>query len=259
MVSESRVTSEAALIFVLPGVDVLPGGRALDGPADLVLGIVWGDFARTVLGWDPVVEVRSVPSYMSSSLMLERDATLGPACDVMRVPLSTLCRPASMSFMVPEFFRRMLFALAVFLRSADVVAVSGGLGGARGGVGATRLGGCGTAAGSSSLAGSCDASTSVGSGVSVDLRFSISEREYMFSLANVLESVGYGKLVLEAFAEPSEPLRSISGTTAILCDLDDCDDDDVLRSRDGRSRGRSASVSSSLEADERVLRDLELL
>ncbi len=39
----------------------------------------------------------------------------------------------------------MLFALAVFLRFAAVVAVSGGLGGARGGVGAARLGGSGTA------------------------------------------------------------------------------------------------------------------
>jgi len=82
----------------------------------------------------------------------------------------------------------------------------------------------------------------------------------MFSFACVLDSVGYDRLLLEAFAEPSEPLRSISGTTAILCDLDDCDDDDVrMRSPDGRSRGRSSSASSSLEAEERVLRDLELL
>lgn len=192
--------------------------------------------------------------------MLERDATLGPAWEVMRVPLSTLCRPASISFIVTEFFRRMLFALAVFRKSADVVTVSGGLGGARGGVGATRLGGCGTACGSLSLSWSCDASTSVASGVSVDFLLSISAREYMFSFAYVLDSVGYGKLVLEALAEPTEPLRSISGTMAILCDLDDCDNDDVrMRSLDGRSRGRSPSVSSSLEADERVLRVLLLL
>lgn len=62
MVSESSVTSEAALAFVLTGVDVFPGGRALDGLAVLVLGASWGDFARTVLGWDPVVEVKSVSS-----------------------------------------------------------------------------------------------------------------------------------------------------------------------------------------------------
>lgn len=177
MVSESRVTSDAALIFVLTGVDVLADDRAVDGLADWVLGINLGDFARTVLGCDPVVEVRSVPSYVSPSLMLERDATLGPAWDVMRVPLSTLCRPASISFIVTEFLRRMLFALAVFRKSADVVAVSGGLGGARGGVGATRLGGCGTTRGSSSFPWSCGASTSVDSGVSADFLLSISARE----------------------------------------------------------------------------------
>jgi hypothetical protein len=54
----------------------------------------------------------------------------------------------------------MLFALAVFLRSAAVVAVSGGLGGARGGVGATRLGGCGATRGSSSF--SCSALVACG-------------------------------------------------------------------------------------------------
>jgi hypothetical protein len=45
----------------------------------------------------------------------------------------------------------MLLALAVLRRSAAVVAVSGGLGGARGGVGATRLGGCGVTCGSFSF------------------------------------------------------------------------------------------------------------
>jgi hypothetical protein len=82
----------------------------------------------------------------------------------------------------------------------------------------------------------------------------------MLSFACVLERVGYDKLVLEAFAEPMELLRPISGTTAIFCDLADRDDDDVrMRSPEGRSRGRSPSVSSLLEAEERVLRDLELL
>lgn len=79
----------------------------------------------------------------------------------------------------------------------------------------------------------------------------------MLSFAWVLESVGYDRLVLEAFAEPRELLRPISGTTAIFCDRDD--DDVRTRSPDGRSRGLSPSVSSLLEADERVLRDLELL
>jgi len=85
----------------------------------------------------------------------------------------------------------------------------------------------------------------------------------MFSFACVLESVGYDKLDREAFAEPNEPRRSISGTTAILCDLDrcECEVDEVRRcSPDGRWRGSSLSlVSSSLEADERVLRERELL
>lgn len=85
--------------------------------------------------------------------MLERDAARGPARDVMRVPLSTLCLWGSISLCSSSaFFRRMLFALAVFLRSAPVVAVSGGDGGARGGVGATRLGACGAMAGSMSVA-----------------------------------------------------------------------------------------------------------
>lgn len=189
--------------------------------------------------------------------MLERDATRGPAWDVMRVPLSTLRLAASISLVtVSEFFRRMLFALAVFLKSADVVAVSGGLGGARGGGGATRLGG-GTTCGSLSLSWPL---ASVASGASVDFLRSNSSREYMFSFAYVLDKVGYGKLVLEPFTEPMEPLRSISGTTAILCDLEDCDNDEVRkRSLEGRSLGRSPSVSSSLEAEERGLRVLVLL
>lgn len=108
--------------------------------------------------------------------MLERDATRGPAwdvCDVRCVLLSTLRLPASMSLCTAsELFRRMLFTLAAFLRSAAVVAVSGGLGGGRGGVGATRFGGGGITRGSLSLP-VCGASTSVASGVSAaDLRFS---------------------------------------------------------------------------------------
>lgn len=79
----------------------------------------------------------------------------------------------------------------------------------------------------------------------------------MFSFAYVLDRVGYGRLILEVFVDPSEPRRSISGTTAILYDL--IDDDEVrTRSDEGRSRGRSPS-SSSLEAEERGLRVLELL
>lgn len=261
--SESIVNSEGALVFILTGVDDLPGVRVRAGLAVLVLaGLAVlclagsrGDFARTVLGCEPVVEVKSVPS-KSPSLMLERDAARGPAWDVMRVPLSTLCRWGSMSLRISSaFFRRMLFALAVFLRSAAVVAVSGGLGGARGGVGATRVGGCGTTRGSSGFS----SSTSVAWGVAGFFE-AASSREYMLSFACVLERVGYDRLDLDALAEPREPRRAISGTTAIFCDLDDCDDDDVrTRSPEGRSRGRSASASSLLEADERVLRDLELL
>jgi hypothetical protein len=74
----------------------------------------------------------------------------------------------------------------------------------------------------------------------------------------------------EEFAEPMEPRRCISGTTAIFCTLVDCDDDEVRsRSPEGRSRGRSPSAgvvveevvvsSSLLEAEERGLRALELL
>jgi hypothetical protein len=256
--SESRVYSDGARVFFfLTGVDDLAEERALDGLEVLVLVGSLGDFARTVLGCEPVVEVRSVPS-KSPSLMLEREAARGPAWEVMRVPLSTLCLWGAMSRCSSSaFFRRMLFALAVFLRSAAaVVAVSGGLGGARGGVGATRLGGCGTTRGLLSFS----SLTSVGCGVMVAFRRTGSSREYMLSFACVLDSVGYDRLMRDELAEPTEPRRCISGTTAIFCDLVDCDDDDVrMRSPDGRSRGRSPSGSSSREVEERVLRALELL
>jgi hypothetical protein len=82
----------------------------------------------------------------------------------------------------------------------------------------------------------------------------------MLSFACVLESVGYDRLDREAFAELMELRRPSSGTRFILCDLDDCDDDDVrTRSADGRSGGRSRSASSLLEAEERVLRARVLL
>lgn len=164
MASESTVTSEDALSLVFRGVEDLACDRDLVGLAVLVLEVSLGDLARTVLGWEPVVEVSSVLSYMSPSLMLDRDAARGPACEVMRVPLSTLCRPAARSLWTSStFLRRMLLALAVLRRSAAaVVAVSGGLGGGRGGVGATRLGGCG-ATGASSAPFSW--SSSVASGV----------------------------------------------------------------------------------------------
>jgi hypothetical protein len=67
----------------------------------------------------------------------------------------------------------MLLALAVFLRSAAVVVVSGGLGGARGGVGATRLGGRGGARVSASFS----SSASVGCGVMVEFLCAGSSRE----------------------------------------------------------------------------------
>jgi hypothetical protein len=248
------VYSDGALVFFfLTGVDDLVDGRAIAGLAVLVLVGALGDLARTVLGWEPVVDVISVLS-QSASLILERDAARGPARGVMRVPLSTLCLWGSSSSAV---LRRMLLALAVFLKSAAVVVVSGGLGGARGGVGATRLGGRG---GGARLAPSLSSLASAGCGVMAVFRFAGSSREYMLSFACVLESVGYDRLDLEAFADPMELLLASSGTRFILCDLDDCDDDDVrMRSADGRSRGRSFSASSLLEADERVFRALELL
>lgn len=72
----------------------------------------------------------------------------------------------------------MLFALAVFLRSAAVVAVNGGLGGARagGGLGASRAGAWGPS--KVSFSGSCSLPRSVGSGVKGDfLRSTGSGRE----------------------------------------------------------------------------------
>lgn len=70
----------------------------------------------------------------------------------------------------------------------------------------------------------------------------------------------------DVLSEPNEPRRPISGTTAILCDLDVCDDDKVevdvelrTRSVDGRLGSGGFSASSSLEADERVLRERVLL
>jgi hypothetical protein len=48
----------------------------------------------------------------------------------------------------------------------------------------------------------------------------------MLSFACVLESVGYDRLDREAFAELMELRRPSSGTRFILCDLDDCDNDD---------------------------------
>jgi hypothetical protein len=69
----------------------------------------------------------------------------------------------------------------------------------------------------------------------------------------------------DVFSEPNEPRRPISGTTAILCDdFEACDvvnvDVDVeLRTRSVDWRLDGGFSSSSLDADERVLRDLLLL
>lgn len=89
----------------------------------------------------------------------------------------------------------------------------------------------------------------------------------MLSFAYVLECDGYGKLILEVLSEPNEPRRPISGTTAILCDLEACEEARVevevevrTRSEEGRlGRGGFSVSSSSLEADERVLRERLLL
>jgi len=174
--SESTVNSDGALtFFFFVGVDDRILDRDVEGLAVFVRTGSLGDLARMVLGCEPVVEVRSVPSYISPCLMLDRDAALGPACEVMRVPLSTLWRPAAMSLCTSStFLRRMLFALAVFRRSVPAVAVRGGLGGARGGVGATRLGACGVTSGCWAALSS---STSVGSGVVADFLRAASSRE----------------------------------------------------------------------------------
>lgn len=165
-VSESRVISDEplGLIFVLyvleleflevrppEGLEVFV--RMGTAPGDLARG----DFARTVLGWEPVVEVRSVIE--SCSLMLERDAVWRPVGVETRVELSTLRRPASISRCRASEVLRELLVLAVFRRSA-VVVVRGGLGGARGGGGGARVGG-----GISFLFSSCEPSMSVRSGV----------------------------------------------------------------------------------------------
>ena len=83
-----------------------------------------------VLGCElPVVEVMSVAAPSASvPRRLERDAVVRGS-GVRRVPLSTLRLPSSMA-LISASLRLMLFVLAVFLRSAPVVAVSGGLGGA---------------------------------------------------------------------------------------------------------------------------------
>jgi len=60
---ESIVYSDGARVFFLTGVEDLLGVRVLAGLAVLVLaGKGGGDFARTVLGCDPVVDVISVLS-----------------------------------------------------------------------------------------------------------------------------------------------------------------------------------------------------
>lgn len=94
----------------------------------------------------------------------------------------------------------------------------------------------------------------------------------MLSLAYVLECDGYGRLILEVLSEPNEPRRLISGTTAILCDLDVCEEASVdvdvevrTRSVEWRLDSGGSSVlvlvlvSSSLEAEERVLWERLLL
>ena len=66
----------------------------------------------------------------------------------------------------------------------------------------------------------------------------------------------------DVFSEPNEPRRPISGTTAILCDdFEACDDVNVdvdveLRTRSVDWRLDGGFSSSSLDADERVVRDL---
>ena len=200
----------------------------------------------------------------SCSLMLERDAVCRcPAGVVTRVPLSTLRLPASISRYNVSEFLCVLLVLAVFLKSAvAVVAVRGGLGGTRGGGGGARVGVGGTVGDPSFFFfSSCEPSTSVRSGVMAAFLLSTSSLAYMLSLLYVLSTEGYGKLILELFVEPRELRRVISGTMAILCDLEVMEEEEVrlMRSFEDRSRRRSCSDSSSLDADERVLRDLVLL
>jgi hypothetical protein len=128
-----------------------------------------------VLGWDPVVEVKSVIE--SCSLTLDREAVCRcPAGVVTRVPLSTLRLPASISRCTASEVLLELLALAVFLRSAAVVAVSGGLGGARGGGGGARVGVGGTEGDASPFFSSWEPSTSVRSGVMAAFLLSTSSR-----------------------------------------------------------------------------------
>ena len=121
-----RCVRAGLAVFTLDG----GGGGALAGGGVLVV-VATGDFPRIVLGWLLVFDVKSVIS-ISPDLTLEF-GKLG----VMRVPLSTLCLPDAISFSSAKVSTtlRMLFALAVFLRSAPLVAVSGGEGGGRVGLG----------------------------------------------------------------------------------------------------------------------------
>ena len=93
VISEPCWEDVTVVVASFPGavrvVDVLPVRTR--GGANLGLEA----FCLTVLGWLPVVDVRSVPS-ASSSRTLERDA-VKRGSGVMRVPLSTLRRPASIS------------------------------------------------------------------------------------------------------------------------------------------------------------------
>lgn len=99
----------------------------------------------------------------------------------------------------------------------------------------------------------------MGFGVSGDLvRAAISDRGMTLSLLCVLEKVGYApKLVLEAFIEPRESRRVISGTMAILSGLGGCDDGVRVRSFDegGRSFSSSPSLTMVMEVVDRVLCD----
>jgi hypothetical protein len=181
--SESRVSSDEPLGLVLAlyvlELDVLvrpPAGLAVFVLVGTAVGdLALGDFARMVLGWEPVVDVRSVIE--SCSLTLERDAVCRwPEGVETRVELSTLRLPDSMSRCSASDVLRELLVLAVFLKSAAVVAVSGGLGGARGGGGGARLGVGGTVGDPSFFLPSCEPSTSVRSGVMVAFLRSTSSR-----------------------------------------------------------------------------------
>ena len=111
----------------------------------------------------------------SCSLTLERDAVCRwPEGVETRVELSTLLRPDSISRCSASEALRVLLVFAVFLRSAAVVVVRGGLGGARGGGGGARVGVGGTAGDASFFFSSCEPSTSVRSGVMVAFLLSTS-------------------------------------------------------------------------------------